>query len=75
MSDQPSDEVVKAFFGLSDAATASLDEMIGAARKIKMTPEQAEAQRLSFTYGNCKIENDDITREIVEEAARRLHQS
>jgi hypothetical protein len=34
-----------------------------------MTPEQREQQRRSFAYGNTKIENDLITREMIEEAA------
>lgn len=50
----------------------TLEELIEAARKIKVTPEMAHNQRVSFVYGNCKIENDDITREMVEEAARRI---
>lgn len=74
MSDQPSDKTIKDFYGLADAEVASLDDMIAAARKIKMTPEQEEEQRLSFVYGNCKIENDLITREMVAEAAERLRQ-
>ena len=50
----------------------TLDELIEVARKIKMTPEMAHEQRVSFVYGNCKIENDLITREMVEKAARDI---
>ena len=50
----------------------TLTEMIESAKNITMTPEQAAEQRRSFVYGNCKIENDDITREIVDEADRKL---
>jgi hypothetical protein len=49
-----------------------LDELIEAARKVKMTPEQEAAQRRSFAYGNCKLENDRITREMIAEADKRL---
>lgn len=37
-----------------------------------MTPEQREAQRQSFAYGNARIEDDSVTREAVREAAERL---
>lgn len=50
----------------------TLDELIALARKIEMTPEQAEEQRRSFAYGNCKIENDRITREMIDRAAERF---
>lgn len=50
----------------------TLDELIAVARTWKITPEMAHEQRISFVYGNCKIENDLITREMVEEAARRI---
>jgi len=50
----------------------TLEELIEVARKIKITPQMAHEQRVSFVYGNCKIENDNITREMVEEAALRI---
>jgi hypothetical protein len=34
-----------------------------------MTSDQREQQRRSFAYGNTKIENDLITREMVAERA------
>ena len=34
-----------------------------------MTAEEREQQRRSFAYGNTKIENDLITREMVDELA------
>ena len=37
-----------------------------------MTEAQREAQRRSFVYGNTKIENDRITRELVDEQADLL---
>lgn len=41
-----------------------------AARRAElMTPAQREEQRRSFVYGNCKIDNDAITREMVDEVA------
>jgi hypothetical protein len=37
-----------------------------------MTPEQEREQRLSFAYGNTKIDNPKITREMVAEADLKL---
>ena len=31
-----------------------------------MSPEERQAQRRSFAYGNTKIENDLVTREMVD---------
>jgi hypothetical protein len=41
-------------------------------RAVKITAEDRESQRRSFAYGNTKIENDRITREIVNRAADEL---
>jgi len=37
-----------------------------------MTVAQKEEQRRSFAYGNTKIENDRITRKMVNEQAETL---
>lgn len=51
-------------------ARPELDRLIEEARKLPpMTPAQLREQRISFTYGNCAIENPNITREMVE----RIH--
>ena len=42
------------------------------AKKTKMTPAEREQQRRSFAYGNTHIENPDITRQTVDEAAEIL---
>lgn len=52
--------------------TKTLAALIERARAIKMTPEQREEQRRSFAYGNTKIENDLITRQMVDEQAEAL---
>ena len=44
-----------------------LQRLIDAARSRSITDEEREAQRRSFAYGNTKIENDRITREMVDE--------
>lgn len=49
-----------------------LEALIAAARRTSMTPEQQEAQRRSFAYGNTNIENDHVTRSMIDEAARSL---
>jgi hypothetical protein len=52
--------------------TKELEELIGRAKKIEMTPEQAGEQRRSFAYGNTHIENSRITRELIAELDRKL---
>jgi hypothetical protein len=47
--------------------TETLMELIRRARAINMTPQQEREQRVSFVYGNTKIENERITRELVRE--------
>jgi hypothetical protein len=34
-----------------------------------MSPEEKEAQRRSFAYGNAHIENERVTREMIDKAA------
>ena len=50
----------------------NLEFLLEQAKKVKMTPAQQEEQRRSFAYGNTQIENDLITREMIDEAADRL---
>ena len=49
-----------------------LNKLLDLARKVEMTPEQAEEQRRSFAYGNTKIENDSITWDKINSAAETL---
>ncbi len=53
---------------MSDTLKALLEK----AKTVRMTPEQKEEQRRSFAYGNTKIENPRITREIIDEEAELL---
>lgn len=55
--------------------STALDNLVEAARKAKMTPSEKEAQRLSFAYGNTRIENDRITRETIKKQAAALAES
>ena len=57
---------------ITEMSNMTLTELIEATRNVEMTPAQVAAQRQSFVYGNCKIENDNITREIVADADERL---
>ena len=52
--------------------TDKLEFLLEKAKKIKMTDAQKEEQRRSFAYGNTKIENDLITREMIDKAAERI---
>ncbi len=49
-----------------------LQQLLDKARTRVMTPEEKEEQRRSFAYGNTKIENPRITREMVDEAADEI---
>ncbi|NJM30085.1 MAG: hypothetical protein HC855_08245 [Rhizobiales bacterium] len=54
--------------------THKLKTLLEAARRTSMSESEKEAQRRSFAYGSAKIENDDVTREMVDTAAERLRQ-
>ena len=47
----------------------NLQDLLEAARKVVLTPEEKEQQRRSFAYGNTVIENPRITREMVDRVA------
>lgn len=42
------------------------------ARLVTMTPAQLEAQRRSFAFGNLRIENPLVTRELVDRVADEM---
>lgn len=52
-----------------------LEVLLNAARKVQMTPEEQEEQRRSFAFGNAGIENDRITRQMINEQADLLKES
>ena len=52
----------------------TFDDLLETARLVPTTNEAREAQRRSFVYGNLKIDNDAITRELVDDATRDLDQ-
>jgi hypothetical protein len=49
----------------------SLQKLVESASKIRMSEPQKAEQRISFAYGTTKIENDNITREMVVEATKK----
>lgn len=49
-----------------------LQWLLDETRNYVMTPEEKEEQRRSFAYGNTKIENPRITREMVDKAADEI---
>ncbi|HEY9091476.1 hypothetical protein [Parasphingorhabdus sp.] len=52
-----------------------LEKLIEAARQREMSNAEKEAQRRSFAYGNAHIENDRVTREMVNQAADKIGKS
>jgi hypothetical protein len=38
----------------------------------RLSPKPTREERIDFAYGNTKIENDDITREMVVAAVDRI---
>ena len=52
-----------------------LQELIERARKIQMTPADVESQRRSFAFGNANIENDQVTRDVIDPAAEELEEA
>jgi hypothetical protein len=49
-----------------------LEKLLEAAKRIVPSNEQREEHRRSFAYGNTAIENDLITREMIDAEAERL---
>ena len=49
-----------------------LKPLLDAAERVQMSPREREEQRRSFAIGNTAIENDLITRELVDAEAEKL---
>lgn len=45
--------------------------LIARAAEVVMSSDDKEAQRRSFAYGNANIENDRVTRAMVDAAAQQ----
>lgn len=52
--------------------TEELAKALERARGRVMTPEEREEQQRNFAAGNLGIENPRVTREMIDEAARRI---
>lgn len=50
-----------------------LQYLLEKSRGVMMTPRELEEQRRSFAYGNTHIENDRITRAVIDEQAEKLN--
>jgi hypothetical protein len=49
-----------------------LQQLVDAARNRPFSDGEREAQRRSFAYGNTHIENERVTREMIDEQAEVL---
>ena len=52
-----------------------LQELLDAAKNVVLTQQEKEEQRRSFAYGNTRIGNPRITREMVDREADALGQT
>lgn len=52
--------------------SSSLTQLLEAAKKVEMNSDQREEQRRSFAFGNANFENQDVTRETINQAAAEL---
>jgi len=72
-----SEEFVKRYYctgmSLDEFRTHILNCLLEETKDHKMTAEEKRAQAISFAYGNCKLSNENITREQVERAYDQLH--
>jgi hypothetical protein len=50
----------------------NLSRLVELARGVHMSDAQRVEQRNSFVYGNIKIENTQVTRELVEEISLKI---
>lgn len=50
----------------------ALSKLVRAAAQVPMTDSEREEQRIRFSYGSAKIENEDVTEEMVRAAADQL---
>lgn len=52
--------------------SADIAILVEKARRITMSPGDLEQQRRSFAYGNANIENEAVTKDVIEEVAERM---
>ncbi|MGB3455047.1 MAG: hypothetical protein WBG08_01250 [Litorimonas sp.] len=49
-----------------------MNDLIEQARLLMMSDEERERQKRSFAYGTAHIENEAVTRQMIEEEADRF---
>ncbi|MBS0220067.1 MAG: hypothetical protein JSR91_04915 [Proteobacteria bacterium] len=54
------------------SSKTDLQYLLEKSRGVSMTAAELEEQRRSFAYGNTNIENERITRHVVDEQADKL---
>lgn len=52
--------------------TPQFEALIEAAKQQEQTPQQRESQRRSFAFGNTAYENQNITKEMVDQQAEKM---
>jgi hypothetical protein len=52
--------------------THEITILLERAKRITMSPGEREQQRRSFAYGNANIENEAVTKDVIEEVANRM---
>jgi hypothetical protein len=52
--------------------TNEITILLERAKRITMSPGEREQQRRSFAYGNANIENEAVTKDVIEEVANRM---
>jgi hypothetical protein len=50
-----------------------LQKLLDLVRDYEMTPEEREAQRRDFAYGNVRLSNPEVTREMVDKVADEMN--
>ena len=61
--------------GLEAKMSDKLQKLIDASRNVRMSEAQKEQQRRSFAYGNANIENERVTRKMIDEAAEKVRKA
>lgn len=64
--------VTSGWFPEEATVSKELETLLEKAQAVPMTASDRERQRRSFAYGNSKIENDRVTRRMVDEQAEEL---
>lgn len=54
---------------------SDIEQLYRIAKQVEMTAVEKDNQRSSFVFGSTKIENDRVTRELVDQVAANLRSS